>query len=212
MIPASLSPAALQLILDQEVGGGRQYYNRFLLRPDWPGESSGVTIGIGYDLGYNTPSQIRSDWADLPPDVRDRLAAWSGISGTSAQHGKAALHDITVNWDEASKVFLAITVPRWIRATCATFPGAENLPPDAFGSLVSVVFNRGTSLDGPRRREMRNIAQLCQMAPDTTVDATLTGIAAELRSMKRLWPDTRGLRDRREAEAVLVEKSVPASI
>jgi len=85
----------------------------------------------------------------------------------------------------------------------------QTLPADAFGALVSLVFNRGTDLDGDRRIEMRQI----RSAIDTGNPGPLLlqRIAAELRKMKRLWhnnPDSDGdLVDRREAEAKLVEDS-----
>ena len=47
-----LNKKSLDLILEFEVGGGENYYNKFLKNPSWPGEQSGVTIGVGYDLGY----------------------------------------------------------------------------------------------------------------------------------------------------------------
>src|SRR5690349_10373446 len=38
-------------IAKEEVGG-RAYYERYSARPNWPGEESGITIGVGYDLRY----------------------------------------------------------------------------------------------------------------------------------------------------------------
>ena len=70
--------------------------------------------------------------------------------------------------------------------------------------LVSLVYNRGASMkDSPgsdNRREMRAIRDLVPRMD-------LRGIAAALRSMKRLWAGKGldGLLRRREAEAVLVE-------
>ena len=76
------------------------------------------------------------------------------------------------------------------------------LPPDAQAALLSIVYNRGASLTGDSRREMKNIVPLVS-------NKDLRGIAAEIRSMKRLWttPATRGLITRREKEAVLVENA-----
>src|SRR5438067_11642326 len=31
---------------------------------EWPGGESGVTIGIGYDLGFATSEQFKADWSD----------------------------------------------------------------------------------------------------------------------------------------------------
>lgn len=44
------------------------------LNPCVPGAASGITIGVGYDLGQHTEKEIRRDWADLdkreqPPNI-----------------------------------------------------------------------------------------------------------------------------------------------
>jgi len=57
-----LNEASMQLILRFEVGVGEIYYNRFLSSPTWPCAASGVTIGVGYALGYNSEATIRNDW------------------------------------------------------------------------------------------------------------------------------------------------------
>src|SRR5205807_2124248 len=46
----------------------------------WPGGSSGITLGIGYDLGYVTVDQFESDWgACLNKNARERLRAVVGL-------------------------------------------------------------------------------------------------------------------------------------
>ena len=50
------------LLYEFEVGGGQRYYERFLARPTWPGFASGVTVGVGYDCGYNSAEVILQDW------------------------------------------------------------------------------------------------------------------------------------------------------
>jgi len=44
--------------------------------------------------------------------------------------------------------------------TCSVFEGVEDVHPNCQGALLSLVFNRGTSLRGDKRREMREICQL----------------------------------------------------
>ncbi len=198
-----LTPAASKLILDYEVGGGQKYYEKKLLHPTWPGGQSGVTIGVGYDLGYNSESQFQADWgARLPHADFDRLKACLGAKAASASALVAKVKDITVPWSAASAVFFALTVPRFYREASAAFPGLEKLPGDAQGALVSLVFNRGTSMKGDSRREMRAIR-------DLVPKGDLKGIAAQLRAMKRLWVGKHldGLIARREAEAKLVENA-----
>jgi len=199
-MPAEISDAAFKLILDYEVGGGKQYYIRRLKRPTWPGGASGVTIGIGYDLGYNSPERFRADWHALSDETRDRLAKVCLAKGARASHLVRLVNSIEIPWDIALEVFRSSTVPRFMRMTLEAYPDADRLPPDAFGALVSLVFNRGNSLAGDRRREMLAIR-------DCVENGDLKGIAANIRKMKRLWvgKNLDGLLTRREAEAKLVE-------
>jgi GH24 family phage-related lysozyme (muramidase) len=174
---------------------------------DWPGGDSGITIGVGYDLGYVTEQQFRDDWgACLSPVAMDRLVAVVGLKGQKASDAAAALQDIKISLAYAEAVFLTRTVPEYEKQTVAAFPGAASLPPDAYGALVSLVYNRGTSMDGDRRREMRAIR-------DDVPKGDLKDIAAQLRSMKRLWvgKGQGGLIARREAEAKLVESCIPST-
>jgi hypothetical protein len=54
-------------------------------------------------------------------------------------------------------------------------------------------------MSGERRREMAAIARLLRVAePD------LDAIADQFEAMKRLWPDMKGLRDRRQREADVI--------
>lgn len=79
-MPASglvLSDRAVDMIIRYETGG-KAYYVKKLVRPTWPGGDSGVTIGIGYDLGYYSAAQIRSDWASLPEKTSGCFAPWLG--------------------------------------------------------------------------------------------------------------------------------------
>ena len=57
-----ISKKATELIIQHEVGG-RAYYDKKLQAPIWAGGESGVTIGMGYDLGYNTEKQFMLDWS-----------------------------------------------------------------------------------------------------------------------------------------------------
>ncbi|MEZ0296754.1 MAG: hypothetical protein ACAI35_09910 [Candidatus Methylacidiphilales bacterium] len=205
-----LTSTTRQLILDYEVGGGEAYYNRNLIMPTWPGELSGVTIGVGYDLGYVTPAQFEADWGSLlPADTLARLRPVLGITGLAARPLVIPLSDIRVPWVHAQSVFLSRTLPRFEAITRSTFPGMKRLPADAQGALVSLVFNRGSSLTGERRMEMAAIAQaIAACSPENTV-ASLQEIARNIRNMKRLWPANPGLQKRRDAEAFIVEKCLP---
>jgi hypothetical protein len=195
-----LSPNALKLVLDYEVGGGEGYYNRYLKRPCWPKGASGVTIGVGYDLGYNSTSQFEEDWGGIIDDSDfNRLRKCLGYKGSAANSKLSSVRDINVPWDSALNVFKKNTIPRFIKLTLLAFPDADKLHPDAFGALVSIVFNRGSSLKGSSRAEMARIREL---VPSKNYEA----IAHEIRSMKRIWAGKGldGLLRRRDKEADLV--------
>lgn len=195
----TLSEAGLELVLKHEVGGGRAYYDRFLSFPTCPGFESGVTIGIGFDLGYVNLSEFTAAWGALPAAAR--LAPAVGLREAAARQFCAQVRDVRVPWELALEVFLDRTVPtHWVRAM-RVFPQMTTLPEDCASALFSLVFNRGPALGGERRAEMRAIK-----------DALATGhrdaVPAQIRSMKRLWPASSGLVRRRDDEAALFEEGL----
>jgi len=205
-----LSKKSLDLILEFEVGGGENYYNKFLKNPTWPGEQSGVTIGVGYDLGYVNKTEFTNDWKELPQKDFDRLYKVVGIKGIAAKDLTRGLRDIIIPWDLALKVFNSKTVTKFYNLTRETFPNFDNLPEDAKGGLVSLVFNRGAALEGDRRREMKLIRD--GMAITSTFDQkALSFIANQIRNMKRIWIGgsiEKGMSRRRDAEAKLIEEAL----
>ena len=124
----------------------------------WPGGGSGVTLGIGYDLGFYTRDEFFSDRGPhLSPEVMTRLAKALGKTGAAAKKLAPSFADIKIPRKAGEAVFVARTVPKQVGLTGRAFPGVTKLPPEAQGALVSLVFNRGTSMEGDRRREMRGI-------------------------------------------------------
>ena len=205
-----LSKKSLDLILEFEVGGGENYYNKFLKNPAWPEGQSGVTIGVGYDLGYVNKTEFSEDWKDLPKETFDRLYKVVGIKGYNAKNLIRGLKDITIPWDLALKVFNNKTVTKFYNLTRQTFPNFDNLPEDAKGGLVSLVFNRGAALEGDRRREMKLIRDGMKLVSNYDQKA-LTFIANQIRKMKRIWIGgsiEKGMSRRRDAEAKLIEQSL----
>lgn len=184
---------AIQLILDSEG----------IDQPSvWPGGSSGITIGVGYDLGYE--DSFRDDWTGvLEPQDLDALGKSVGMRGMAAESSSHQFKGIKITQSQAEKVFETKTLPKYEKQTISAFPGVENLPSLVLGALVSLVYNRGTSMDGERRAEMRNIREAVKKGD-------LKEIAKQLRLMKRLWQGKGldGLLKRREAEAELVEESI----
>lgn len=85
-VPCSLevSRAGLDLLVAFEVSSPA-YYEKKLRRPVWPGGESGVTIGIGYDVGVTGARQIDQDWRwQLSDAAVDRLLTAQCIAGVRA--------------------------------------------------------------------------------------------------------------------------------
>jgi GH24 family phage-related lysozyme (muramidase) len=199
------SPKALDLILKYEVGGGKAYYDKFLSKPTWPGGASGMTLGIGVDCGYYTPTELEKIFSFLP---KKQLEIVKGASGKTGQAGKEYTNQhkndgIVVTWDQALDIFNKLIWTKFAKLAEKAFPGLDQLCNNAYGALVSLVFNRGSSLIGDSRLEMRNIRVLVPKKD-------YKGIANELRKMKGIWQGKGldGLLERREAEAKLVETCV----
>lgn len=189
--------AGVTFVVREEVGS-RVQYDRVAARPHFPGESSGVTIGIGYDLQFQGNS-FENDWAgELSAEQIARLRSWLGKRGTS--QAAQELADIVVPFRSAWRVFTVKTLPKYVDQTRGAFPSFNSLPDLCRAVLVSLVYNRGPRLDDSsgedRRREMRQI----RIALDR---GDLAAVPELLQSMKRLWPGSRGLQDRRDREAGL---------
>ena len=90
----------------------------------------------------------------------------------------------------------------------------DRLPSDAQGALVSLVYNRGSAVNGDRRREMLAIRTIIQNAVrngdiSNHLSNVLNAIADQVISMKRLWvgAGVDGLLRRRDAEAALIRNA-----
>ena len=197
----NLSPRGIAKIIDWETGGER-YYDR---HPEWPGEASGITIGVGWDLGHTHAGETTRAWSPhVDKATLEILVALSGHRGEAAQVRLPHVRHLVIPWDAALAVFQDVTIPTWYLRTLRIYPQVDELPGDCAAALVSLVFNRGPNLTGDRRREMAEIQRLLRVGE-------LGGVPDQLRAMKRLWPDTKGLRRRRDEEAELFEAGlVPA--
>ena len=176
------------------------FYRRNLARPTWPGGASGITIGIGYDLGYNSRAQIIRDWGGkLSDEELGELVAVAGKKGEAAEAVLSTVDHIKIPFEVAKEVFYTATLPRFARITRKAYPGIEALPADAQAMLLSLVFNRGGKMSGTRRKEMKAIQPL-------VIQKDLDGIAREIRAMKRLWNVSLlpGLHARRDEEARMI--------
>lgn len=198
-----VSKKGLDIIINAEISSKKAYDTKYQF-PVWPKGDSGITIGIGYDLGMQTAKEVTNDWGKyISPAVLAKLLSVTGIHGAAAANAlTAGIKSIVIPWDAAIAVFYAISVPKFAKKTRAIYPEIFALPPDAQSAILSLVYNRGTKLSGSSRAEMLNMVTLIK-------NKNLKGIASEFRKMKRLWPkaDQRGLVIRREAEAVLIENA-----
>src|SRR5262245_5812527 len=156
-----VSPVAYDLIVRHETGG-RAYYERvYKGRPVWPGAQSGITIGFGYDLGYYSSDNFKSDWSVLDPTIIGRLLPTIGLHGgktPDVQLKQLAqdLRDISILWDTAQTVFRTTTLPVYATRTWTSLPNCDQLPDDCFGALVSLTFNRGNSYSIPPEKDPTN--------------------------------------------------------
>lgn len=198
----TLSQKGIDLIVHHEIGS-EAYYRSKLTRPTWPGGDSGVTIGIGYDLGYVSTQQFERDWGSLL--LTNDVARLKRVCGKKAQRARRILNSVKstrIPFETAKYVFVHSSLPEYARKTKATFPGVENLLADAQSALVSLVYNRGGSTRGDSRREMAAIQPL-------VLRQAYDEIAQEIIKMKRLWEGRGldGLLRRRDEEAELVAQS-----
>lgn len=194
---SEIAPKAEALILD---------FEGFVPYPEWPGYSSGITIGYGDDLGYCTRDEFAQRWMPFLSQTQfEILATVLGITGPRASVILPSVKGIPIREKDARHVFDTFLMPDYMAKTINTYPGSEELLGEAFGALVSLIYNRGTSLEGDRRTEMAAIAPLI-------VSKDLQGIANQFLAMRRLWPkqgdSDHDLYSRRTAEAKLITDSI----
>jgi len=182
----------------------------------WPGGNSGISLGHGYDLGFVTENEFEEDWGRyLSLEHVERLKKAIGITGLRAKALAPSFMDIRIRVQDADSVFVDSTLPKYEEMAKHGFPGLENLPEDAYGAMVSLVYNRGADCsDTDRRKEMRNIRNCIGAYDEVNKNEILQQIADEIRSMKRLWEGKNlgGLLRRRDAEADLVESCITETV
>jgi len=199
-----LNKKSIDFIIQHEAGG-RAYYDKVLQKPTWPGGESGITVGLGYDLGYNNEKQFIKDWGTTLSEANIKtLKTVIGLKGEKAKISlKGDLLNIRIPYNIAYDVFVKCMVPRYYKLALTIYPGMNELNEDTQGALVSMVFNRGSSLNGDSRKEMRAIVELVK-------SKDYEAIAEEIEKSKRLW-EHRGLDGlviRREAEADIIRNSI----
>ena len=189
----NISDLAIKSIIGWECGGEAEYNNA----PEWPGEQSGVTIGIGYDLGMTPANEIVQAWGPyVSSEDLKVLVGLSGKTGPKAQELLPHVRHLRFTWQTAETVFRETTLPTHFLRTLRVYPQVVDLHGHCAGALVSLVFNRGPAITGDRRVEMADIQALLKAN-------NLNAIPERFEAMQRLWPNTGGLRRRRREEADL---------
>ena len=184
--------------------GGETYYNKFLKKVCWPGGESGLTIGIGADLGYMSRDEFETYFETyFDSTSSSKLKSVIGLKGNNAKNKLSTVRHIELSWSNAMNAFTRWTLPKFWRLSNGVWPGLDGLKEQAQIALVSIVFNRGTSVKGSSRIEMKNIKAF-------VIKKDYPGIAREIRSMKRLWSSKNmsGLIKRRDVEADMVESCI----
>lgn len=183
---------------------GWSVYNRRQRRPMVPAATttpSGITIGIGYDCGHMSPQNIRATWGSvLPKNMVDALVSVAGLKGQAALNALPTVRAIVdVPIEAALQVFYNTSIYEFAALALKVYPDLPKLHPVEQTVIVSLVYNRGNdvSANKDRRREMRQLIQAIKEDDDKKM-------ADLILAMCRLWPDVRGLRERRKAEAALI--------
>lgn len=195
-----ISEEGMELILSYEISS-ESYYNKKLKKPTvpaWQTTQSGVTIGIGWDCGYNTEENLYHEWVEyLDEDSLKALAQVLGLKASKAYKSLNKVKDVVVEYDMASAQFEKYTISRYYNLALRAYKELDEAPQAVKDIIVSLVFNRGNSLkvdSKNTRKEMILIKEDIQIK-------NYKDIAKQLRDMKRLWPNVKGLQLRRDAEA-----------
>jgi hypothetical protein len=191
-----LTAAGATFLGREEISSPMEYRRRHKC-PAWPSTTSGITIGIGYDLRFASETSLNADWGDVLPEATlARLAQVIGVVGSADR--LALVAGIEIPLPATMTVFLQHMVPQHAARTRIAYPSLDRLAAHQRTALVSLVFNRGSAVEGPRRREMKVIQKLLAAG-------RLAEVPAQFEAMTRLWDPAkeRGPIERRRREATL---------
>ena len=192
-----------------EETGGLGYYHAVCRWPHYPGVKSGVTIGVGYDLRHNSEEDFRKLWGDyLSKDFLDELSKDIGKPGSKRRVRELRSLGVEIPFKAAWPAFIEKTLPKFYSYTEDIYPSLAKLPDLCRSVLVSLVYNRGNSLQGTSRKEMREIRDILAKVDESGLHKRkrkmiLADVEDQIVSMKRLWGLSSGLHKRRQAEANL---------
>jgi len=133
----SVSPNGLTFLYNREAQAGVSN------KPHWPGGSSGVTLGPGYDLGHRTAPQIVADLTSIgvASSAAEALSKAAGLTGTDAQtfaKANANAVNLTQSQEEA---LLNLALPTYQQhvQNYVKVPVNQN----QFDAMVSLDYNIG---------------------------------------------------------------------
>jgi GH24 family phage-related lysozyme (muramidase) len=197
-----LNEKGIEFIVNEETGGRAYYEKVYKSTFTWPGGASGPTAMVGIDIGYYTEEEVDKIFKPLTDNTElSLIRGGRGLKGISAKEYTVKLKGITFTWEEAIQTFKEFILPKFTKLTERAFPGVVELHENAQAAIVSLVFNRGTSFKGTSRVEMLELKNIIASSKD------YDKMAAQFKSMKRLWDKTSGLVGRRDREAELILKS-----
>jgi len=133
----STSTKGLQFIYTREAWKNKS--NRL----HWPGGSSGVTLGPGYDMKERTESEIARDMMKLSihADLAKKIAKGAGLKGTEAKKFCRSNRDLVVLTDKEEFNLMKMVVPRYEKLARKKIK--VNLMQHEFDTLVSFAYNLG---------------------------------------------------------------------
>ncbi len=158
-------PAAVEKAFYQTLPGLSGRLRSELYTPS----NSGVTLGMGHDLGQSTPKEIDDYYgpdqnprtmfpkpAIFSESQRNVLKQFAGKKVVHFTKGNAAFkatQSISLTYKEATQVFEEqLLVQKGISPARAAFPGFDNLPLLQQEAIVDRVYNRGP---GVSKREIK---------------------------------------------------------
>lgn len=212
-----LDTDGIGIIARFEISSLKEYFRKHTWPHLPPGKSSGVTVGIGFDLAQHSKHQFLTAWEPrLPPKHIKHLSKYIGKErkhwGTKNGVKRLRKKGVKVPYSMAWDVFTLIELPRYFNITKIVYPSLETLPSICRTALVSLVYNRGPRLKNKNgyisRTEMKEIQSILKRASEASLSRNqraeiLDEVAVQLIKMKDLWDPSSGLVSRRQEEAEL---------
>lgn len=154
----------------------------------WPGGSSGVTLGPGYDMRDRQESQIEADLISIGVDRKSakRVSAAAGLKGSAAEDFADDNQDLASLSKDEQIALLRLIVPRYERIVSKHVH--VPLEPHEFDALTSFAYNPGGRF-APIARAINS--DHLQQAADIMKMRVMTGGKTSKGLVKRRQRETR---------------------